>query len=210
MSSEMEATLDLPQLGVRFLLTATAGMWMERQTSKLWGRCSECRASWLLTKFLHSLAYLFQLGYYEPNFKYQIFYFQVYGNLVEENMMYKQLQKFCRKKVCRIKVFGQNILCTPQKLPVPTSMLRWASYFRSTSFSFRQVGPKITPFQDCEEDLKHVKRFKLTRIQIQTCNDDWPESHLESTFAKWKLLPVPYHLHTATDTVSMLLDVQLT
>jgi len=32
---------------------------------------------------LHSLAYVFQLGYYEPNFKYQIFYFQVYGNMLD-------------------------------------------------------------------------------------------------------------------------------
>jgi len=33
MSSEKEAALDLPQLGVRFLLTATAGMWMENLTT---------------------------------------------------------------------------------------------------------------------------------------------------------------------------------
>jgi len=33
--SEKGAALGLPQLGVRFLLTATAGMWMERLTSEL-------------------------------------------------------------------------------------------------------------------------------------------------------------------------------
>jgi len=43
--------------------------------------------------------------------------------------MYQQLQKICREKVCRIKVFrellekiGHNILCTPQKLPGPTPL----------------------------------------------------------------------------------------
>jgi len=65
-----------------FLLTATAGMEMERQTSELWGRYWECWAKWLLTLILHSLAYLLMLDYYEPNFKFQIFYFQVYRNMV--------------------------------------------------------------------------------------------------------------------------------
>ena len=50
-------------------------------------------ASWLLTMFLHSLAYFFQLIYYEPNFKYQIFYFQDYSNMAKENKIYQQLQK---------------------------------------------------------------------------------------------------------------------
>jgi len=43
--------------------------------------------------FLHSLAYFFQLIYYEPNFKYQIFYFQDYSNMAKENKIYQQLQK---------------------------------------------------------------------------------------------------------------------
>jgi len=34
---------------------------------------------------------LFQLGCYEPNFNHLIFYSQVYGNMVEENM-YQELQ----------------------------------------------------------------------------------------------------------------------
>jgi len=40
MSSEKETPLGLPQLSaLSSLLTATAGMWMEHQTSELWGRC---------------------------------------------------------------------------------------------------------------------------------------------------------------------------
>jgi len=35
--------------------------------------------------FLDSQAYIFQLGYKVQNFKYQIFYFQIYGSLLEEN-----------------------------------------------------------------------------------------------------------------------------
>jgi len=62
--------------------------------------------------FLHSLAYLFQLGYKQPNAKYQIFYFQVYGNMVEENRMYQQLQKMCREKVCLKSFSGKISLCT--------------------------------------------------------------------------------------------------
>jgi len=34
-------------------------------------------------------------------------YFQVYGNMVEENSMYQQLQKICRENVYRRKVFGK-------------------------------------------------------------------------------------------------------
>jgi len=62
--------------------------------------------------------------------KYQIFYFQVYGNLVEENIMYQELQNTCRKKHCRLKAFraslgefGQNILRIPHKLPGLTPMV---------------------------------------------------------------------------------------
>ena len=63
----------------------------------------------------------FHLGYEEPNFKYLIFYCHIYGNTVEENMKYQQLQKICGEKVCCMKRFsgesGQfrhNILCTPK------------------------------------------------------------------------------------------------
>jgi len=38
--------------------------------------------------FLHILAYFFQLGYLEQNFKYRVLYFQVYVKIVEENRLY--------------------------------------------------------------------------------------------------------------------------
>ena len=69
--------------------------------------------------FLHSLAYLFQLGYKQPNAKYQIFYFQVYGNMVEENRMYQQLQKMCREKVC-LKSFSDKISFALSKIACST------------------------------------------------------------------------------------------
>jgi len=104
MSSEKEAALDLPQLGLTFL--ANSNSWNAN------GKLHNCEAdaqeywaSWLLTMFLHSLAYVFQLGYWETNFKYQVFNFQVYGNVVEEYIMYQELQKMCRDKFYRIKVF---------------------------------------------------------------------------------------------------------
>jgi len=35
-----------------------------------------------------------------------MFYFHVYGKMAEENIMYQELQKICREKVCRIKSFS--------------------------------------------------------------------------------------------------------
>jgi len=49
------------------------------------------------------------------NFDYQLFYFQVRGNMAEENILYQQLQKLCRRtfahKVFRasLGIFGQHI-----------------------------------------------------------------------------------------------------
>ena len=47
----------------------------------------------------------------------------MHDNMVEENVMYQQLQKICRGKVCTKKFFGQNILRTPKKLPAPAPMM---------------------------------------------------------------------------------------
>ena len=71
-----------------------------------------------------------QLGYSEPNSKYQFFYFQVHNNLTKTNIMHQQLQKICREKVCRLKKFFEQILeiqvkypLHPQKLLAPTPVL---------------------------------------------------------------------------------------
>jgi len=81
-------------------------------------------ASWLLTMFLHCLAWFFSWVIKNQISSTNIFYFGVCGNLVEENIKYQELQKICREKVCRIKVFWanlekfrQNIICTPKKFP---------------------------------------------------------------------------------------------
>jgi len=61
-------------------------MWMK--PPELQGSCSEYWPIWFLTMFLHILAYFFQLGYLEQNFKYRVLYFQVYVKIVEENRLY--------------------------------------------------------------------------------------------------------------------------
>ena len=50
------------------------------------------------------------LRYQEPNSKYEIFHFQVYGNMVEENEMYQQLQIICKEEVGRINIFRTNLV----------------------------------------------------------------------------------------------------
>jgi len=54
----------------------------------IWGR-----QSWADTALLvaHSLASV--SVWLQPNFKYQIVYFQVYGRLAEENITYQRIQK---------------------------------------------------------------------------------------------------------------------
>jgi len=105
---------------------------MERQTSELWGRRSRVLSQLTFdnVRAYRSPAYFFLMGYYESNFNYQIFYFQVYGNMVEENRIYQWLQKIFSEKVYSIKLFPaimgkseQNVLCTPKKLPAPTLCL---------------------------------------------------------------------------------------
>jgi len=39
MPSKKEPAWGLPQLGLSLLLVVAAGMWLERQTEELWGRC---------------------------------------------------------------------------------------------------------------------------------------------------------------------------
>ena len=69
------------------------------------------------------------LRYQEPNSKYEIFHFQVYGNMVEENEMYQQLQIICKEEVGRINIFLTNLVkfdkkafATPNDCLLPTPM----------------------------------------------------------------------------------------
>jgi len=82
MSSAMEATLGLPQLSVRFL--ADSNGWNVNGTPNLnyETNVQESAGFWMFS---------FQLGYWKLNFKNQIFYFQIYGN------MYQVQQKICRE-----------------------------------------------------------------------------------------------------------------
>jgi len=51
--------------------------------------------------------FFFQWCYYERNFKYRIFYFQVYDNLVEKNRMYQHLRGIT-SGVASPKIWGIN------------------------------------------------------------------------------------------------------
>jgi len=62
--------------------------------------------------FLHSQAYFFQWCYYERNFKYQILYFQVCGNLVEENRMCQQLRGVNQVKWLPMQKAGLALPCS--------------------------------------------------------------------------------------------------
>jgi len=86
--------------------------------------------------FLHSLAYFFSVGL-ESNFKYTIFYFQVYVNMIDENIMHQQLQK-TKEKVFRANLwklgkisFGPPKNCLLLHLGLEYSVLRF-----STALSF--------------------------------------------------------------------------
>ena len=87
MSSQKESALGLPQLGLRYL--SDSNSWNVNGTTnlELWGGCSRVLSQLDSDNVFVQLSVLFQLGYYEPNFKYQIFYFHVYGNLIKENIM---------------------------------------------------------------------------------------------------------------------------
>ena len=119
--SEKEALLGLLQLGVRFL--ADSNSWNGKLQN--YEACSQLAYNSVLAQ----LSVLFSVGL-EPNFKYQFFYFQVYGNFVELSIAQciKSYRKFV-EEVCRIKGFraileryGRHILCTSQKLHARTSV----------------------------------------------------------------------------------------
>jgi len=60
MSSEKEAALDLPQLGVRFL-TDSNNWNVNGKSQNCEADAQQHWASWFLTMLLHSQAYFFQL-----------------------------------------------------------------------------------------------------------------------------------------------------
>jgi len=61
MSSDKEAALGQPRLGLRFL--ADSNSWnVNGKTQNCEADAHEYSAGWLLTVFLHGLVYFFQLG----------------------------------------------------------------------------------------------------------------------------------------------------
>jgi len=112
------------------LLTATNGMWLERQTSKLWGICSRVLSQLAFDNDLAQCSIPFQF-YLKPrsSTKFTICKSVSVGYRNIQLFGSQQLQTFCKETVCRIKVFrknltkfGQNNFCTPQKLPAPTPL----------------------------------------------------------------------------------------
>ena len=70
------------------LLTATPGMWMENPRT-VWQMFKNILLSQLPSDdvLAQPIAYLFELGFEEKNLKLYIFYFRMYGNMVEANIM---------------------------------------------------------------------------------------------------------------------------
>ena len=62
MSSEKEAALGLPQVGLKILLTAKAEMWMEHQSSELWRRYSRALSQLASDNVLAQPSVLFSVG----------------------------------------------------------------------------------------------------------------------------------------------------
>jgi len=129
--SEKETASGLPQLGLRFLDDSNS--WnINGKPQNSEADAMEYWESWFLTIFLHSLAYTytFSVRLLRTKFEVKNFLCSSWRNMVKENIMYQRQQKICREKVCLIKVswanlgkFGQNIFCTPKKLPAPTRVL---------------------------------------------------------------------------------------
>ena len=124
LSSENEADLSVPQLGVMFLadynswgVNGTPYFETEAYAQKYWVR-------WVLAMFLHSPAYFYLVIKNQISRK-QILLFARLWQLGRGKYNVQHLN-ICREKVCRIKVlrtylgkYGQNIFCTPKKLPAP-------------------------------------------------------------------------------------------
>jgi len=68
------------------------------QTLELWNGCSEHWASWLLTMFVHSLAYTFSVGW--PNLKYFIFYVAHFSLVVAVKLVFGKLCFFEIMALC--------------------------------------------------------------------------------------------------------------
>jgi len=73
--------------------------------------------------------------------------------MVEENIMYQQLQKISREKICSIKFweenlgkFGQNNLCTTKKFPALTP----TNYYQSDCRHLLNFGSQET-IEHCED-----------------------------------------------------------
>jgi len=102
-----KAALVFPQLGVRFLadsnswnVNGTPNLGTVRQMLNSTDPASIWQCSCTAWRTFFSWV------------KDQIFYFQVHGNLAEENMMYqhqRKLVEISRENVCRIKVFRANL-----------------------------------------------------------------------------------------------------
>ena len=173
--SEKEALLGLLQLGVRFL--AGSNSWNGKLQN--YEACSQLASNSVLAQ----LSVLFSVGL-EPNFKYQLFYFQVYGNFVELSIAQciKSYRKFV-EEVCRIKGF-RAILEIWATYPLHLSKIA-CSYICAQNWSQEQLKRNLL--------IQTFTTWKVLRIwNITTVN--CPKRETTAECATWKLTPRISHI----------------
>jgi len=111
---------SIPQLGVRFL--ADNKSWNVNgtpnfRTVKQMLKSTEPDSFWYYSCTAERTCFNWVI-------KNQIFYFQVNGNLLEENIKYQQLQKICREKLFsgKVKEIWAKYILQPKRWPAPTPM----------------------------------------------------------------------------------------
>jgi len=145
------------------LFIATAGLWMERFRTELWGRY------WRELSQLPCDNVLAQRVFFSWVVKNQVWsvnFFQVSGSLVGENIMYYQLQKNFWEKVYCIK-FGQNILLyLPQIACTYTYMVRYSTLNQLQNKIIKtmlfQASGVLAGIGACQ--LKYSKHFLIAFI----------------------------------------------
>jgi len=102
---------------------------MEWQTSELRGRCPRILSELASDNVLAQPSVLRLLG---AKFQVQTFYFQVYGNMVEETIMYHKLQTIRREKAGRMKIFRAKYPLHPKNCLLRHLWQTMSEVFNST------------------------------------------------------------------------------
>ena len=133
-----------------------------------------------------------------------MFYFQGCGNMAKENIMYQQLQKICKERVCGIKFFranpgkfGQNILCTPEKLSSSIPI-----------FLFNNISFLCWRLSMMKEKSARCRTIYLRKRSDASCWSFSTTTHnCRVCLVTWKSLLVPFLVINASKAVNADLEV---